>query len=264
VNLEPVVHLLRCPVCAAGFTLESGALRCTSGHSFDIARQGYVNLLNAPEPANADTATMLSARSRFLNADFYAPIASVVAGFTGTGSSVEVGAGTGYYLSHVSADDRLAVDVSKAAAKTCARAGLPAIVADTWAGLPIRNDSFENLLCVFAPRNPAEFARILKPGGVGVIAFPTSRHLHEARESLGLLGIQDDKAAIITDQMTAAGFTPDTETLVEYDLNLDPSALTDLIEMGPNAFHVHRVPRTKLTLTVSVQVSRFRAPVTSG
>jgi 23S rRNA (guanine745-N1)-methyltransferase len=73
--LADVVELLRCPVCAGGLELGEGALRCAAGHSFDIARQGYVNLV----PGSGDTTEMVEARDAFLAAGHYRPLTEALA-----------------------------------------------------------------------------------------------------------------------------------------------------------------------------------------
>lgn len=94
-------------------------LRCPAGHSFDLARQGQVNLLGRRVPANAGTPETIAARHRFLTAGHYAPIRHAVQlACPGGGPVVEVGAGTGYYLAGVlgpTARAHLALDVSPAA-----------------------------------------------------------------------------------------------------------------------------------------------------
>src|SRR5690606_17013079 len=88
----------------------TGALRCARGHSFDVARQGYVNLLVGPAPAGAETADMLTARAELLGAGHFAPVAAALAETAAAlapgwsdppGPVVDAGAGTGYYLSAV-------------------------------------------------------------------------------------------------------------------------------------------------------------------
>ncbi len=78
--LDDVVGYLRCPNCGASLTRLDGSLRCGAGHSFDIARQGYVSLL---QPGTAggggDTAAMVRARGEFLAAGHYAGIAGALA-----------------------------------------------------------------------------------------------------------------------------------------------------------------------------------------
>ena len=102
-TLDAARGLLACPVCAAPLTVDApgGPLACASGHAFDVAKQGYVNLLGARPPANADTAAMLAARERLLGAGLYDPIADAVAGRLARSATIlEVGAGTGEHLVH--------------------------------------------------------------------------------------------------------------------------------------------------------------------
>ncbi|HKN97561.1 MAG TPA: rRNA (guanine-N1)-methyltransferase, partial [Pseudonocardiaceae bacterium] len=160
---ERVVTALACPVCAAGLTRYGGALRCARGHSFDIARQGYVNLLAGTGSAHAgtaDTAAMVADRADFLAAGHYAPLAALVAQRVGApdGLVVEAGAGTGYYLAAVldRAPDAvgLALDVSPAALRRAARAHdrLGAVGWDVWRPWPVRDGVADVVLDVFAPR----------------------------------------------------------------------------------------------------------------
>src|ERR1700730_16300248 len=94
----PVVDALLCPVCRELLTRSGGALQCSAGHSFDIARQGYVNLLGR---ADGDPAAMVADRAAFLAAGHYAPLAKRLAeqaADCAPGLVVDAGAGTGYYL----------------------------------------------------------------------------------------------------------------------------------------------------------------------
>lgn len=146
-------------------------LACPNGHGFDIARQGYVNLAGGAPPANADTAPMIDARQRFLDSGVYEPIRQAVSHASDAAHwLVEVGAGTGWYLDGVLTHRRdavgLATDVSVAAAKRAARSGLASVVADTWAGLPIRSASVDAVLCVFAPAVPQSSPGCSRRAGV--------------------------------------------------------------------------------------------------
>src|SRR3954452_11483947 len=112
--LADVVDLLRCPVCGDALGEAGGALRCPEGHSFDIARQGYVNLV----PGRADTPEMVEARDGFLRAGHFRRLAAALAdeargagevGAAGEagdlpppgGVVVDLGAGTGHHLASV-------------------------------------------------------------------------------------------------------------------------------------------------------------------
>lgn len=256
--LEAVAGWLSCPHCGAALELAGRTLRCAAGHTFDVARQGYVNLLGRGQPRNADTAEMLEARDRFLAAGHFAPIAdAIAAGLDGSAKVLEVGSGTGYYLAHALPTEALGVaaDVSVPAARRAARAhpDVAAIVADTWAGLPLADASVDAVLCAFAPRNAAEFSRVLRAGGRLVVAVPNPGHLAELRQEYGLLDVGEAKLA----SLEAWFGEPERAERVRFELHLDERAATDLVAMGPNAFH--GAPRAAaLTTTADVTVALWR------
>lgn len=260
---------LRCPVCGAAMTLADRALACTQRHMFDVAKQGYVNLLGRAAPRNADTADMIAARARFLEAGHYAPITeAVAAAVDGAPRVLEVGAGTGHHLAASLRDEAvgLATDVSAAAARRAAKVHprVASIVADTWAGLPIGDQSVDALLCIFAPRNADEFRRVLAPGGRVVFVVPNPPHLAELRERDGLLDVADHKVEQLLQE-----FTGSSTTRVAFSLDLDAQGATDLVGMGPNAHHAHReVAPIRVGVDVTVVTStpggRIRAGGSGG
>ncbi|MER7208174.1 putative RNA methyltransferase [Streptosporangium sp. NPDC000239] len=243
--LADVVHLLVCPVCGGDLALDERAVRCDTGHTFDVARQGYVSLLTGSRaPGTADSADMVAARDAFLGAGHFAPLAEAVAGACGTdaGVVVDAGAGTGHYLA--GALDRLpgavgvALDVSKHALRRAARAHprLGAVVADVWRPLPLRSGSAEVLLNVFAPRNGPEFARVLAPDGTLVVVTPTSRHLEPLVERLGLLSVDQDKERRVADSL-GDRFVEAGRSLHEFGMALGRDAVEAVVGMGPSAWH---------------------------
>lgn len=261
--IDAALDLLRCPVCTECLQRADRALQCPNRHSFDIARQGYVNLLRGPAPANADTTQMVAARQRFLASGAYQPIVdAVLQASAGTERVAEVGAGTGHYLAQVVQTHRpsahLGLDVSVAAARRSARAGLASVVADTWAGLPVATGALDGVLCIFAPRNPAEFARVLGPDGKAIVVTPTADHLSALRTELGLLDIPDDKQDRLNTTMAAAGLTELERIQVRYRVSLNPDQVSDLVAMGPNAFH-SQAPEfiAPVAVDVHVVVSQF-------
>lgn len=236
--------------------LAGSHLICPLGHSFDVAKQGYVNLLNRGAPKNADTADMVAARERFLREGWFSPIAAAVTDRMHDAHRVlEVGAGSAYYLTQALPADAygLATDVSVPACRRAAKAHprVAAVVADTWAGLPIGSGAVDTALCVFAPRNPAEFHRVLAPGGNLVIVTPEPGHLRQLRSRDGLLEIRAGKDHEIREAFDAWSLRD--EEVLAYDVELPGDAATDLVAMGPNAFH--RSGRTEaVQVTVAVHV----------
>ena len=254
--LADVADLLTCPQCdreeESPLSLQGRMLRCPREHTFDLARQGYVNLLTHAPPVNADSAAMVSARDRFLTSGAYAPIRDELARRIGPATTLlEAGAGTGYYLAGcldsaaAAAGPRrgLALDISPAAARRAARAHprIGAAVADTWAGLPVRSGGVDVLLAVFAPRNPAEFARVLAPGGRALVVVPLPEHLAGLRADLGLLDIEAGKESRLLTTFEGH-LDPVDHTDVRFDVRLTAAGVQDLVGMGPNAFHPDAEP----------------------
>ncbi|HEY9289685.1 MAG TPA: methyltransferase domain-containing protein [Microlunatus sp.] len=268
-SLEGITDLLRCPHCRQTLLIMDRTLHCPAGHSFDIARQGYVNLLTKAAPANADSMAMITARERFLAGDHYRPIADRLAAlaldaFPADSEPViiEPGAGTGYYLDHVV--DRvpsargLALDLSAAACRRSARVNdrIGAVVADTWAGLPIQDESVDLIMVVFAPRNAADFARMLRPGGSLLVVAAGVDHLAEIRQPLGLLDVQPDKQHRLDDSLAEHFVREHTERLSDLMI-LNTDDLNDLVRMGPNAHHQQEDLRIRIdALSPPIEVTR--------
>jgi len=268
-----VVDALRCSVCASPVTLDERTLRCAQRHSFDLARQGYVNLLHARIPAGtADTAPMVDARAAFLASGAYAPLASAIAEAAGapSGLVIDAGAGPGYYLSRVLEDAPdavgLALDVSAIALRRAARAHprLGAAVWNLWEPWPVGDGVASVVLDVFSPRNASEFHRVLAPGGRLVVASPLPGHLAE----LGDLVLAVDARKEERLEAALGGFFS-RESAVEVVRTSEFSAaqVRDVVAMGPAGFHLDRDGRRErlaaaggqdVTVAVSVSVWRRR------
>lgn len=244
-SLTDVVEHLICPVCADGVELAGRTLRCRRGHAFDVARQGYVSLLTGSRvPGTADSAAMVAAREAFLGAGHFAPLAEAVAAACPAGARVvaDAGAGTGYHLAKV-LDRRpeavgIALDVSKHAIRRAARAHprLGAVVADVWRPLPVGDGEVDVLVNVFAPRNGAEFARMLADGGTLIVVTPTRRHLHPLVEELGLLSVDEAKERRVAESL-GGRFLEVDRSLHEFTVSLGHEAVAAVVEMGPSAWH---------------------------
>ena len=256
--------LLSCPRCGEVLTLDLSAARCPSGHAYDVARQGYLNLLGGPQSANADSVAMIEARSRVLSgvyADVVALVADAVA-LTRAEVVVDAGAGTGQYLAAslelLPAAVGIATDVSVAAARRAARAHprLASVVADTWRGLPVRSGVAQAVCCVFAPRNAAEFARVLSPGGRLVVVTPDPGHLASVRAAYGLLDLDPDKDERLAHTLAERFELVDSRRLTTV-VDATAEQVAYVIAMGPNAFHGAPVTEPE-RLEIDVRCSTYR------
>ena len=242
--LADVVAFLRCPACGSALALAGPAVRCENGHSYDVARHGYVNLLKDKGAGTADTAEMVGARADFLRAGHYEAIMRTVASEIdpGVGLIVDVGAGTGDYLAAALASAPaavgLAIDVSVPALRRAGRLDrVGAAVADVWQSLPVRDGVADVVLNVFAPRNPGEFRRIVRPDGHLVVVTPQETHLAALTSALGLLTVEPNKL----DRLGAAlapHFAPAGRWTVTGQLSLTHADVRALVAMGPSAHHI--------------------------
>ncbi|MGH3098310.1 MAG: putative RNA methyltransferase [Streptosporangiales bacterium] len=274
--LDQVLPYLACPYCGGRFERVDRTLRCPAGHAFDVARQGYVNLLPGSARSGAgDTLAMVQARERFLASGRYAPVADAIvraaAGSPADGCVVDIGAGTGHYLASVLGASPghvgVALDRSKYAMRRAARAHARAgaVACDAWRHVPVRDDAASLLLNVFAPRNGAEFRRVLCDGGALVVVTPTARHLSELVEALDLLTVdaaKDDRVAATLDPY----FGLDDREVLDVGLRLSHAEVRDLVAMGPSAYHVEPTALDRrvaalpepMAVTLSVVVSTYR------
>ncbi|WP_328443250.1 putative RNA methyltransferase [Amycolatopsis sp. NBC_00438] len=267
-----VVEALRCSMCGNPIGLAERTLRCENGHSFDLARQGYVNLLHARIPAGtADTAPMVAARADFLASGAYLALADELARVCAEadGLVIDAGAGTGYYSAHVLSSapsaTGLALDVSAVALRRAARAHprLGAAVWNLWEPWPVGDEVASVLLNVFAPRNGPEFHRVLRPGGLLAVASPAPDHLRELGD---LVLTVDDRKEERLDATLGEYFARTGRTAVRSTVELTPDRIRQAVEMGPAGHHLDRDGRRERLealsetqkVTVSFSVSTYR------
>ncbi|HLI09803.1 MAG TPA: methyltransferase domain-containing protein [Ktedonobacteraceae bacterium] len=304
-SASPLSHcdFLICPICGQPlFPSASGnALQCPRNHSFDIAREQYVNLLL--KKASGDTKEMLQARRQFLKSGHYAPLSNKIdelvarylnetrlsrlpaaadvsehtQGSQSCISILDAGCGEGYYLGQLRRYLRihqselphcyLGIDSSKEAIRMAARRykDICFLVASIKEPLPIASDSIQVLLNIFAPRNVAEFARVLVPDGLLLALIPGPNHLQPLRDRLSLLSIEEDKQQHVIQQFASYFSLRDIITL-DYRLPLDRQAIILLVRMTPNYWHLSEQARqaiegikevqTKISLTCLVFVKQ--------
>lgn len=253
-DLDRLAGWLRCPRCGADLrAVPPLVLRCERGHAVDVNKRGYASLLPPRTRVTGDTAEMLAARARFLDAGHYAPIVDGLAAALALGSAaragepltriLDAGCGTGHYLRAVLARTPsahgLAADLSVAAVRAAVqgRDDIDGLVADTWAGIPVRDGAADLVLDVFAPRNMVDFHRALAPGGRLAIVAAGSEHLRQLREAGRAVGVQPDKRERILESAGAL-FAPVSETRVHADLALSATDVDLLLGMGPSAHHL--------------------------
>ncbi len=185
-----------CPICAASLqlTLSAKSYVCGNNHHFDLAKEGYLNLLpvqfkHSAEPG--DNKPMMQARRAFLEAGFYEPMAKAVAMMIDANQPthlLDLGCGEGYYSRTIAAHCsntmmQHGVDIAKFAVAAAAKKQTNGrfIVASS-NRLPYADQYFDFVLRVFAPSNDDELKRVLKPSGLLLTVTPGPRHLWQLKE----------------------------------------------------------------------------------
>lgn len=162
---------LRCPVCGEQLNKAAGSFVCARGHSFDVARQGYVNLLTVDQKHSlhpGDTRQQVLSRREFLEGGSYAPIVSTLIeeaqSLSLSGELLDVGCGEGYYAARLSQALHMnltGLDISKEAVRCAAGKYKNAQwLCATAAHIPVEDESADLLTSLFALTLPEEFRRM--------------------------------------------------------------------------------------------------------
>ena len=234
------------------------SLKCFGSHSFDKAKEGYVNLLlkNASGKRHGDDKLMVAARKSFLDKGYYAPLREKIGDVLGSGNiTLDSGCGEGYYTSYFAENNTLfGIDISKDAVKAAAKRNKKATFAvASIAQIPLADASVDAVLNIFAPDSPKEFLRILKNGGRLITAQPLENHLLELKQAIyenpyknPPLGLQKE------------GFEIKSANEVKYKITLESSEDIDaLFKMTPYYYKTSAADQQKLeklnSLTVSLE-----------
>ncbi|MEO3879159.1 23S rRNA (guanine(745)-N(1))-methyltransferase [Rheinheimera fenheensis] len=232
-----------CPLCQQPLTLNAKQYQCQNRHSFDVAREGYVNLLpvqqkNSKDPG--DNKEMMQARRQFLHAGWYAPLAQAVATTLAEVAPqrlLDLGCGEGYYTGIIK--QQLAntavwgVDISKSAIKFAAKAqpNIAFSVASAYQ-LPFAANSFDAIVRIYAPSKAEELQRVLSPGGHLLTVTPGPAHLVQIKQAVyEQVRLHDDAIASLE------GFAHLKRQRLTFELNFSRSEdVLALVQMVPLAW----------------------------
>lgn len=192
------MDLLCCPVCKGKLMQKEHEFRCEAGHSFDIAKQGYVNLLMSQRSSarnHGDDKEMVASRCAFLEKGYYSLLRDAlqkeVSFYTQKKHPVlvDAGCGEGWYTQGIAKclHDPIVIgfDISKNALKWAAkRQGFASLAVASCFSIPLEDQSVDCLLNIFSPLAGAEYQRVLKEGGHLFRVVPGKAHLWELKEAI--------------------------------------------------------------------------------
>lgn len=258
IHNEWIFETLSCPYCQAEILPAPAAerLRCADGHEFEsLGKEFYSLVIKESLSKRADTAEMVKLRREFHEAGRYARLKERLADIlsrearglseANTGGDMrvlDIGSGPGYYglVSAKLGMKTFAVDLSPAALKIASglHPNITGVACDIWPVMPFKSGQFDIVLNFFAPKNPKEFARVIKPRGLLILARPAQGHMNALREALPdiKLGRQGKtKKDEIAEDMTPYFESLSTE-IIEEDTELNAQIIEDMVMMGPGSY----------------------------
>ena len=269
---------LACPLDGAPLQCQGSAWCCPAGHSFDIASQGYANLLPVHKKRSldpGDSKEMVAARRRFLDAGFYQSIAAAVSRLVladlpenATFSCLDAGCGEGYYVRQLMSAlgvgqsvALLGLDISKWAVLSAAKQDKrPNWVVGSNANLPVLSGTIDRVLCMFGFPVYPEFARILKSGGLLLQVDTGPDHLRELREII-YPTLKPERTTVMP---VPDGFAEGLFDTLRYTLTISGAEqIADLLAMTPHLYRATAEGRaraaalTEIALTVDVRLTCF-------
>lgn len=228
---------LLCPICGSPLKNVERAAVCENGHSYDYARQGYLNLYLKQSVDHGDNKAMVQARTGFLSTGSYSFLKQRLVELIASVKPevlVDLGCGEGWYTRDLPACEKYGFDLSKEALKHAARLdpGTQYAVASIF-HLPLPDTCADAVLTCFAPAAEEEIVRILRTGGYFFFVTPGPDHLMEMKKVLYEVPYQNELKDL-TIQMKLIH----TETIA-HPFHVNQENLMNLFEMTPYA---HRTP----------------------
>jgi len=236
-----------CPLCQTPFTQTNNTQVCENNHHFDIAKEGYLNLLPVQSKSSknpGDNQEMMVARRAFLNTDGYLPLANKVAEISKhylanseQARILDLGCGEGYYTNIIKQKlpnySVCGVDISKVAVRYAAKRykNIDFCVASAYQ-IPLENDSLDLMIRIYAPSKAEELQRLIKKNCYLITVTPAPRHLYQLREA-----IYEKINEHPEENEAVNGFTKIEKIDLNYTLEIEKAQqLKDLINMTPFAW----------------------------
>lgn len=258
------LSLFACPICQESMTIqEQGRMVCSANHSFDIAKQGYINMLTHGA-ASKYNKELFESRKTVIESGIYDEIEDKIGELIASAQTVlDTGCGEGSHLARIMAEKKgigVGIDIAKEGILAASRHYPEQIwcVGDL-AKSPFAKSSFDAILNILSPANYEEFKRLLTPGGCVVKVVPQSRYLHELRAQLYA---DSDKRSYSNDQIVARfkeSFMEVSVKRISYTTPLATELIPALLEMTPMGWHKKEgaaIHLHEITIDVDILVGR--------
>ena len=245
---------LLCPVCKQDLLISEKTCSCANGHNFDIAKEGYINLLLANKKNSSmpgDNKLMVDARENFLQKGFYDKLKDLLVELINKYKSLkcnilDVGCGTGYYSINIKKtrnilDNLIGIDISKFAVKKAAKKDKSSLfITGSSFDLPIDDNSCDVILNVFSPKANDEFKRVIKDDGILIEVMPGKDHMLELKQAMY------NEVRLNRVEFEYEGFNLVESREIKYSMSLDKEEFMNQISMTPYFYKTNQQDIEKL------------------
>ena len=241
--------MLICPVCGEKLTVSDKTMRCGNGHSFDVAKEGYVNLLRSSKNGDFIGDDKISARMRrdFLGKGYYSVLKDELCRIFSEkrGCVLDICCGEGYYTSALGENSNLNVfgfDIAREMVRLAAKRGKGTYFVANMANIPIAEGSMDYCIHLFAPFNEAAFAKVLKDGGRLYTVIPGRFHLWGLKQAVYDTPYENDEILPQTQQLRLIS---QRKVMAQVTLNSQED-IQAVFRMTPYFFHTSQKDKDKL------------------
>ncbi|MDD6729176.1 MAG: methyltransferase domain-containing protein [Eubacteriales bacterium] len=246
------MSILLCPVCKDKLIKDGKSYKCPNGHSFDISKEGYVNLLTGSKSGDKTGDSKESARARhaFLAKGYYSCLKEYISQKL-TGTVLDICCGEGYYDSY--GGEFYSFDISKEmvrlASKSHREDNYNYFVANL-SSIPVGDGSVDTAIHLFAPFNDKEFARVLNKNGRLYSVVPGKNHLIELKNIVYDSPYKNDEEPPKVELLTLCSKTKITDTV-----QIGRDDLKELFSMTPYFYRTSQRDKDKLDSVDSIKLT---------
>lgn len=268
------IHLFHCPICKGPLkVIDYKSLVCENRHTFDIAKQGYVNLLTKPVKSNYDQDLFNARQNIILTSGLFQPLHEILTKIINDFQKDEIvlldaGCGEGSHLNRISENinsNRLTgmgLDIAKEGVQQAARKdeNFLWLVGDL-ANLPFSNQSVHIILNILSPANYKEFTRVLQKDGLVIKVIPRNNYLQQLRNALG----KQKKKKTNNEQMIKLfqeNFQEVSTQKLTYQKKLQPIEQKNLVKMTPLSWNVddeqmNNIETPEITIDLDILIGKL-------
>jgi len=219
-----------CPKCSQKLNKVNNTYKCLNNHSYDIAKQGYINLNMHNSNNTGDNSEMINARKCFLEKGYYDFLLNEVNKLLSPNDSlVDLACGQGYYTSRFIGKDKVGIDLSKQGLKIASKNDPNTIyLLNSIFHNPLEDNCADKVITIFAPIAKDEIVRLLKCNGEFILVKPDIKHLYELKKV-----IYDNPYLNEIEDINIEGLTLSKELHIESKAILNNEDINNLFMMTP-------------------------------